>query len=191
MRKNYSSLLAQYPETITLDQLYKICHFSKRKGRWLLENNIIPCMDTGKKTHRFQIQLADVIVFLKKRDSQSIEETIPDGIFSNRKPYQKAAPPHIDEMGFEAYLQKEWVDVPDALTSMEAAALLGYHRVAINAWVLQKKLPAIDYYGRIIIAKEHWIQFLSRTVNQDIVDKSPTHLKLIEQYQQEKENKDL
>ena len=38
---DYSFLRNQDPEIITMDQLYRICHISKRKARWLLEN-IIP-----------------------------------------------------------------------------------------------------------------------------------------------------
>ena len=49
----YEYLREQYPEIISKDQLYRICHISKRKARWLLENGIIPCEDSGKQTRRF------------------------------------------------------------------------------------------------------------------------------------------
>ena len=54
---DYSFLRDQYPEVITMDQLYRICHISKRKARWLLENGVIPCEDSGKKTRRFKIKI--------------------------------------------------------------------------------------------------------------------------------------
>lgn len=49
MSTDYSILLEQYPEVVSKDQMYKICHISKRKATWLLENGVIPCQDSGKK----------------------------------------------------------------------------------------------------------------------------------------------
>ena len=48
MENDYSDLLREYPEIISADQLYRICKISKRKAKWLLDNGIIPCHDTGK-----------------------------------------------------------------------------------------------------------------------------------------------
>lgn len=45
---DYRYLRRKYPETISMDQLYRICHISKRKARWLLEHGVIPCQDSGK-----------------------------------------------------------------------------------------------------------------------------------------------
>ena len=41
MATDYSYLLAEYPEKISQDQLYRICRISKRKATWLLENGYI------------------------------------------------------------------------------------------------------------------------------------------------------
>lgn len=82
---DYSFLRDQYPEIITMDQLYHICHISKRKARWLLENGIIPCEDSGKKTRRFKIKLEDVIEFLEFRDAGLLDDMIPVGIFSGEE----------------------------------------------------------------------------------------------------------
>ena len=41
------------------DELYRYLHISKRKLKFLLENDYIPCIDTGKKTHRFLIKVSD------------------------------------------------------------------------------------------------------------------------------------
>lgn len=37
MDTDYSALLMEYPEIISKDQLYRICHISKRKATWLLD----------------------------------------------------------------------------------------------------------------------------------------------------------
>ncbi|MDE6588896.1 MAG: hypothetical protein K2K53_00830 [Oscillospiraceae bacterium] len=80
---DYSYLRNEYPETVSMDQLYRICHISKRKAKWLLENGIIPCQDSGRQTRRFQIQLEDIITFLERRDAGLLREDIPAGIFSS------------------------------------------------------------------------------------------------------------
>jgi len=54
MSTDYSILLEQYPEVVSKDQMYKICHISKRKATWLLENGVIPCQDSGKKQDAFK-----------------------------------------------------------------------------------------------------------------------------------------
>ena len=70
---DYCHLRKEFPETISMDQLYRICHISKRKAHWLLENGIIPCRDSGKHTRRFSIPLEEVIRFLELRDAGMLE----------------------------------------------------------------------------------------------------------------------
>lgn len=66
MATDYTYLYEEYPEVISADQLYRICHISKRKAKWLLEHGYIPCEDSGKKTRRYKIRLNDVIDYLAK-----------------------------------------------------------------------------------------------------------------------------
>ena len=75
---DYGHLREQYPAVISKDQLYRICHISKRKALWLLEHGVIPCEDSGKQTCRFRIQLEDVIDFLERRDASPAAD-LPDG----------------------------------------------------------------------------------------------------------------
>ena len=75
---DYGHLREQYPAVISKDQLYRICHISKRKALWLLEHGVIPCEDSGKQTRRFRIQLEDVIDFLERRDASPAAD-LPDG----------------------------------------------------------------------------------------------------------------
>ena len=84
---DYSYLRREYPETISMDQLYRICHISKRKARWLLEHGVIPYQDSSKQTRRFSIRLEDVICFLKQRDAGLLDGVIPQGIFSSSSPH--------------------------------------------------------------------------------------------------------
>ena len=38
-------------EIISLEQLYKMLHISKRKAAWMLQNGIIPCEIRNTPTH--------------------------------------------------------------------------------------------------------------------------------------------
>ena len=67
---SYQQILDEYPEYITKEQLYRICHISKKTAQNLLESGEIPCTDTGKKTHRFRIAAVDVVDYLRRRDSE-------------------------------------------------------------------------------------------------------------------------
>lgn len=47
--KYYNEILQQYPEYITKDQMYRICHISKKTCLFLLESGLVPNIDSGKK----------------------------------------------------------------------------------------------------------------------------------------------
>lgn len=83
MKPEYQKLLDEYPEVITKEQLWKICHISKRKATWLLENGYIPCTDTGKQTRRFTIRTKDIIRYLEDREKHPENYLTPLGIFTN------------------------------------------------------------------------------------------------------------
>lgn len=56
-----SYLYEKYSEYISAEQLYQICHITKRKAKWLLDNGVIPCHNSGKKTRCYRIRLKDVV----------------------------------------------------------------------------------------------------------------------------------
>lgn len=49
MATDYTYLYEEYPEVISADQLYRICHISKRKAKWLLELDISPARTVEKR----------------------------------------------------------------------------------------------------------------------------------------------
>lgn len=156
MQKDYAYLRRQYPAVISCEQLSKICHISKRKAKWLLENGIIPCVDTGKKTWRFQINIDAVIDYLVKRDADSLIVAEPPGIFSS-KPNKKTAAP-VDLAALRAYTQRLWRNEPDVLTVEEASRISGFSKDTIYHWIHKERLMSIRYMGRHIIPKEELIK---------------------------------
>lgn len=49
---------------ISLEQLYKMLHVSKRKAAWMLNNGIIPCRIRPTKTHRYIVPKSALVEFL-------------------------------------------------------------------------------------------------------------------------------
>ena len=67
--KYYESIRRKYPETVSKDQFYQIAHISKATALHLLQNSLVPCKDTGKKTRRYTIRTDDIIFYLIDRSS--------------------------------------------------------------------------------------------------------------------------
>ena len=91
--KYCSEVLAQYPEYITKDQMYRICHISKKTCLFLLESGLVPNIDSGKKTRRFKIKTEDVIDYLKSRDDYPELYKAPDTDCVDELIYKTAGAP--------------------------------------------------------------------------------------------------
>ena len=85
----YNEVLQSYPEYITKDQMYRICHIIKKTCLFLLESRLIPNIDSGKKTRRFKIKTTDVVEYLKDRDDYPELYKAP-GVFYKGDGYKKA-----------------------------------------------------------------------------------------------------
>lgn len=89
--KYCNEILQQYPEYITKDQMYRICHISKKTCLFLLESGLVPNIDSGKKTRRFKIKTVDVIQYLKDRDDYPELFKAPDGFYKGKGGDKKAS----------------------------------------------------------------------------------------------------
>ena len=74
-------VLRDYPEYISSDQMYRICHISKRTCRYLLETGLVPNIDSGKKTRRFKIKTTDVVSYLNDRENNPLRYKAPDDYY--------------------------------------------------------------------------------------------------------------
>ena len=64
-------------KTITAEEACRILHISKRKCAWMLQNGMIPCIDSGKKTRRYTILLNDVLTFKTDYETHPEKYFIP------------------------------------------------------------------------------------------------------------------
>jgi hypothetical protein len=180
---DYDFLREEYPEIISMEQLYQICHISKRKALWLLTHGVIPCEDSGKQTRRFRVRLEDVIDFLRRRDAGELESAIPRGIFSGGG--HAALQADIDSEELISLLLERWLDAPDMLTIKQAAELCGYGTTAVNRWLQLGHIRGIIYRGVNLIPKESLAEHLASGTGQGISVKSEFHREIIEELQSE------
>ena len=161
METDYSYLYESYPEIISADQLYRICHISKRKAKWLLDSGRIPCQDSGKKTRRYKIRTDDVVSYLRMLETAPETVAAPVGLFNSKS---KRINPiaQIDINDFQHFLYRIWAMEPDALTPKDIRPLIGYSPSTIGQWIACQKLQNTTLPDRTqIIAKKWLVEFIS------------------------------
>lgn len=185
---DYGYLRERCPDMISMDQLYRICHISKRKALWLLEHGVIPCEDSGKQTRRFRIQLEDVITFLERRDTGELDGVLPVGCFSSGRHSNREARMYLDCHELRDLILDRWVDEPDMLTVKQAAALCGYSINAINRWMKKGVVEGVNYYGTNLFSKESLAEHLASHAGQEISVKSDLHQEFLDEMLSEQKN---
>ena len=180
MATDYSHILSEYPEKISIEQLYRICHFSKRKCKWLLENGYIPCEDRGTKTWRFVIRTVDVVKYLTLLDTD-VNRAPPAGIFSAvpMQQREKALLERIPEGKIQRLLRDRWKDQPDALSISDAALLTGYSKPIIRRWIAEHRLKYVLVLNEIIIPKDWLIKCFSKIMKKSYSEMPKTQKMLM------------
>ena len=136
---SYQQILDEYPEYITKEQLYQICHISKKSAQNLLESGEIPCIDSGRKTHRFLIATADVVDYLQRRDS--------------------APRPAADETAVEK-IRAALALYPDVLSVAQVSELTGRRSSTVTKWCRLNYIENIYAGGTKHIHKASLADFL-------------------------------
>lgn len=183
--KYFKEILKQYPEYITKDQMYRICHISKKTCLFLLESGLVPNIDSGKKTRRFKIKTADVIQYLKERDDYPELYKAPDG-FYKADGCKKA--PSFDEVftkedlvRMRQYYERLLTKHPDVMLVEQVASFTGYCKTSVMRWCNKQELKSLFVRQRYHIPKEYLLDFLVSKFFIGIAVKSVKHQKFNEQ----------
>ena len=157
VRNIFRELRQNYPEQVSMEQMRRICHISKRHASYLLENKIVPCKDSGKKTRKYTIELMDIAKYLAYRPA------LPKGLFSKQRKRHSAAaldnsPQYIQTMRkhYEIFL----ADKPDILGTEEIGKILERDRRLVLRYINSGRLKAIMVGKKYHISKEGLIDFL-------------------------------
>lgn len=152
-------------EYMSGDQLREYLHMSKRKVKYLLENGFIPCVDTGKKTHRYLITYTDAKSFRKKLKANPNMLRSLEGCFSSRSTTpNKEKLTQEEAIEFKEYLTKRWESVPDVLIIKSASELTGIERATLVRLVSSESVAGRKLRGTLYISKEGLIAYLADPV---------------------------
>lgn len=173
---DYSFLLNRYPEYVTKDQFYRICHISKNTARYYLENGVIPCIDSGKKTRRYKIAIKDIVLFLEDRDKNPEKYYLPNHYnnpFLPSEIRQYKAKPRSDNYkahyklkginevrDYLQYLERQFADYPDMMNSLQIQQVTGHSTSTIISWCKSGKVRYIRHHNAYIIQKKSVISYL-------------------------------
>ena len=187
MRKDYEFLRQQYPEIIGLEQMRVICKIAKRSAAYLLNNGIVPCDNSGKKTRQYSIRLDDVITYLQEREKWG--SRIPCGAVSSgyrsrkpRKTERASYAPFICpgmEKDVAAYFSQLYSNYPDVLTIPEISEMTGICRESIRRYVKKGSLKSDWYKNHFIIAKSYLIDFTTTRVFLEAQNGSDKYLEIL------------
>lgn len=189
--KYYAEILEKYPEYITKDQMYRICHISKKTCLFLLESGLVPNIDSGKKTRRFKIKTTDVIQYLRDRDDYPELYKAPDGFYRGNA-CRKA--PSFDEVftkedliSMRQYYEKLLKKQPDVMTVEQVAQFTGYCQNSVGRWCGKQELKCFFIRQRFQIPKEYLLDFLVSKYFIGIAVKSTKHKRFNEQIRKMRE----
>lgn len=141
--KYCNDILQQYPEYITKDQMYRICYISKKTCLFLLESNLVPNIDSGKKIRRFKIKTVDVIKYLKDRDDYTELLKAPDGFYKGKggdKKYTSFDEVFTQEdlIRMRQYYERLLKNNPDVMSVEQVAQFTGYNKTWLVAGAVKK-----------------------------------------------------
>lgn len=147
---------------LSADELYRYLHISKRKLKYLLENDYIPCIDTGKKTHRFLIKVSDAKEFKRKMDTESgflseLYGQFNSGIYKPRKKLIESTPENC--AAFRKFLTERWDNFPDALPTKLAAELIGCAPQRVGDWMRKGVISSVSIGGARYCSKAEFIAY--------------------------------
>ena len=175
-----NEIISAYPKTINSEQLRIILGISKRKCAWMLQNGVIPCKDTEKKTRRYTIEITDVIHYVNTVSENPYAYFIPP-IFSAKKSTSEIRYPNELREDFSEWLTKRWCHRKETLIPKDIENLIGYEHDSVRRWLNRGYLKCVKAQGEEIIAKEWLITFLS-DYGFKIAKKSHKHQELITEF---------
>jgi len=174
----YSELLQQFPEYMTKNQMYKVCHISKKTCLFLLENGLVPCIDSGKKTRRFKIETNAVIHYLEDRELRPELYRPPEGFYKKKQSELNRALTEDDLLIMRQFYEAALKRYPDVLTTKQVSEFTGYGESSVVRWCSKQQLKNFYIKRRLFIPKEYLIDFLVSWHFIGISVKSDSHRRL-------------
>ena len=183
--KYCQEVLTEYPEYITKEQMYRICHISKKTCLFLLQSGLVPNIDSGRKTRCYKIKTTDVLQYLRDRDDYPELYKAPDGFYKSAG--CKKAPSFdkvfkIDDLAaMRSYYEKRLSKYPDVMSIEQVSEFTGYCKTSVRAWCNKQEVKCFLIRQRFKIPKEYLLDFLVSKYFIGIAVKSSKHRQFNEQ----------
>lgn len=145
-------------------QLRQYLHISTRKMKYLMDHNYIPHENTGHATHKYRVLAEDAEAFKYRMDNEEGFLAELNGKFSNRTEWHPRPLIEVTEENcnaFRQWLENEWAELPDALPTKTAAALVGHNPQRIHEMIKNETLHGIKIGAVQYIPKTEFISYMA------------------------------
>lgn len=159
-------------EYISKEQFCKECHISKATALYLIQNKLVPAINTQRQTNRYLIARSDMIQYLRERELDPPRYKYEKG--SKKGPVKAYTPSRAARL--RKILLQEWANVPDVLRLEEVAQLLGYSKNAVRSWRKDYGLKSMTVSHTLYFPKKHLIEFVSSPEFHRLNPKSSKHI---------------
>ena len=172
-------------EKLYAEEVRKILHISKRKCAWMLQNGMIPCQDTGKKTHRYIVLKKDLHKYINDSKQHPEKYIFPISFTSEKTRKRKIDNYYLSSSqvpeNFNAWLDDEWYNLPDVISPKDIERILGYHHETIRRWINRGWLKIVRTHNEEYVPRE-WLIDFTCDHGFRIAQKSVKHRKLLDRY---------
>lgn len=158
----YKSLLSEFPDYMTKNQMYKVCHISKRTCLYLFSAGLVPYRRVGINEDRYRVKTVDVIRYLEGREQNPARYKAPAGYYK-RKTKKHELPRNLtpsDISLIQKYHESALAGFPDVLSVVQISEYTGYCKSAITRWCREGKLKSYSIRGTNMIPKAYLLDFL-------------------------------
>ena len=143
-------------------QLRQYLHISTRKMKYLMDHNYIPHENTGHATHKYRVLVEDAEKFKYRMNNEVGFLSELNGMFSNRTEWHPRPLIEVTEENcnaFRLWLEKEWAELPDALSTKQATELIGCSPQRIYELIKENVLHGIKIGAVQYIPKSEFISY--------------------------------
>lgn len=159
---------------LSKDQFRQICHIGSRTATRLIENGLVPAIDTHMKTSRYIIAREDVEKYLEEREKFPEKYGYVYRTYGETCGYCRKCASKMRKLAKEI-----WKNEPDLLDVQEVSKLIGYRKETIYRWQIRYGIRGVVANGKLFIPKKILLDFIASVKFHAIERKSEFHYELV------------
>ena len=170
--------LEALPDVFNLQTFRVTCHISKRVAAYYLNNGVIPCTMTGKKTHSYLIRKIDLLEAIARYEMSPELFLHPPILSKSRiRPNRVNFLPDEDvgNKTVMEYYRRKYQDESDLLSRRDVTRLTGYTAETVSGWCASGKIRFYCRAPKIWIPKKVLIEYVTSPDYNRIMKKSQIH----------------